>query len=183
MILLAGMMMMMLRKTIMMMMTIDKVNRNQPSCETDDRRNCKKSCWDVKSHLVKCRYHCFNQLWKWLCLWQRWDVDKDLSTSRGVNNEPSNRRAWVKNFVYILSHLDILSGITTIRRNWKIFPTSTAPQNHNHHNHQPMRAATPLTKVSVPKAEVSKSTPRISTKAGGVTAHLRRDIQIFSYES
>ena len=38
----------------------------------------------------------------------------------------------------------------------------------------PMRAATPLTKVRVPKAEVSRSTPRISTRAGGVTAHLRR---------
>ena len=38
-----------------------------------------------------------------------------------------------------------------------------------------MRAATPLTKVRVPKAEVSRSTPRISTKAGGVTAHLRRE--------
>ena len=36
----------------------------------------------------------------------------------------------------------------------------------------PMRAATPLTKVRVPKAEVSSSTPRISTRAGGVTAHL-----------
>ena len=38
----------------------------------------------------------------------------------------------------------------------------------------PMRAATPLTKVRVPNAEVSSSTPRISTRAGGVTAHLVR---------
>ena len=46
-----------------------------------------------------------------------------------------------------------------------------------------MRAATPLTKVSVPKAEVSKSTPRISTKAGGVTAHLRRETSKSSHMS
>ena len=39
----------------------------------------------------------------------------------------------------------------------------------------PMRAATPLTNVRVPKADVSKSTPRISTRAGGVTAHLVRN--------
>ena len=66
----------------------------------------------------------------------------------------------------------------------EIFPTSTASQYHNHHNHhQPMRAATPLTKVSVPKAEVSRSTPRISTKAGGVTAHLRRETSKSSHMS
>ena len=47
----------------------------------------------------------------------------------------------------------------------------------------PMRAATPLTKVRVPKAEVSKSTPRISTKAGGVTAHLRRETSKSSHMS
>ena len=66
----------------------------------------------------------------------------------------------------------------------EIFPTSRASQYHNHHHdHQPMRAATPLTKVRVPKAEVSRSTPRISTKAGGVTAHLRRETSKSSHMS
>ena len=35
----------------------------------------------------------------------------------------------------------------------------------------PMRAAKPLTKVRVPKPEVRRSRPHISTMAGEVTAH------------
>ena len=35
----------------------------------------------------------------------------------------------------------------------------------------PIRAANPLTKVSVPKPEVRRSRPHISTMAGDVTAH------------